>query len=144
MLLENFESAYLDGVTQKIGDYSIQYRELYTACYDQIEGYSKSSVQSHLLGGLATINKAASGAASKIPIVNKSQINETLLEKSNRLKEFGSRRTEQSMEKLLCVQTSTVLPFIENINAINKLYNESMDLLFDKENIYFGLSESST
>jgi len=37
MLLENFESAYLDCITKKMEDYSFQYRELYSQCYDQIE-----------------------------------------------------------------------------------------------------------
>ena len=34
MLLENFESAYLDSVARKIEDYSYQFREFYTKCYD--------------------------------------------------------------------------------------------------------------
>ena len=34
MLLENFKSEYLDGITKKIEDYSFKFRELYTKCYD--------------------------------------------------------------------------------------------------------------
>jgi len=142
MLLENFESAYLDSVAHKIEDYSYQYRELYTKCYDQIKGYSKSSIHSHLLSGLASINRVAGDAVAKVPVVSKSQIDETLIETSNRLGRFSSRKTEQTMEQFVNNQSSCVRPFVENINAVNRLYNQPMELLFDQENIYFSLSEN--
>jgi len=141
MLLENFESAYLDSVAHKIEDYSYQYREFYTKCYDQIEGYSKSSIHSHLLSGLASINRVAGDVVAKVPIVSKSQIDETLIETSNRLGRFSSRKTEQTMAQFVNNQSSCVRPFVENINAVNKLYNQPMELVFDQENIYFSLSE---
>ena len=140
LLLENFESVYLDGISKKIEDYAFQYREMYTACYNQIEKYSKSSVQSHLLSGLASINKVAGNAVAKIPVVSKSQIDETLIEASSRLGNFSSKRTEQTMEHLINRQSSAVHIFIGNINMLNRLYNQSMDLLFDKENIYFSVT----
>lgn len=140
MLLENFESAYLDAVTRKIEDYSYQYRELYTKCYNHIERYSKSSIQSHLLSGLASINRVAGDAIAKIPVICNSQIDKTFIETSSRLGKFSSRRTEQTMEQLLNNQSCAVCPFVENINAVNRLYNQPIDLLFDQENIYFNLS----
>ena len=141
MLLENFESAYLDSVAHKIEDYSYQYREFYTKCYNQIEGYSKSSIHSYLLRGLASINRVAGDVVAKVPIVSKSQIDETLIETSNRLGRFSSRKTEQTMAQFVNNQSSCVRPFVENINAVDKLYNQPMELLFDQENIYFSLSE---
>lgn len=139
MLLENFESGYLDSVAHKIGDYSFQYRELYTTCYDQIEGYSKSSIHTHLINGLAGINRVAGNALAKTPVVSKSQIDETLIETSNRLEKYGSRKTEQTLEQFVKHQSSCVRPFVENINAINRLYNHPVELLVDKENMYYSL-----
>ena len=43
------------------------------------------------------------------------------------------------MEQLANIQSSAVYPFIENINTVNKLYNQPMELLFDAENIYLEL-----
>lgn len=136
MLLENFESAFLDCVVQKIEEYSYQYRELYTNCYDRIEGDSKSSVQSHLLKGLTSINKAAGGAVAKIPVVSKTQMDETLLETSSRLEKFSSKRTKKTMEQLANTQSSSVRPFIDNINTIKILYSQPMEIIIDEENIY--------
>ena len=136
MLLENFASAYLDGVAHKIEDYEFQYRELYAKIYGQIERYSKSSVQSHLLSGLASINKVAGDAAAKIPVISKSQIDETLIETSDRLGEYGSKRTAQTMEQFANLQSSAVHQFIENINTVNHFHNQQIELLFDDNNIY--------
>lgn len=141
ILLENFDSAYLDGVSNKIEDYSLKYRELYSKCYNQIEGYAKSSIQSHVINGLSNINKFAGEGIAKVSVINKSQIDETLIKTGDRLGSFGSRRTDQTMKQFVEKQSSCVRPFIENINAVNKLYNQPMELLYDQENIYFSLSE---
>ena len=138
MLLGNFESEYLDSIVRKIEDYAYQYRELYTECYNRIEGYSKSTIQSFLLSGLTSINKAAGDAVAKMPVVSKSQIDETLIEASSRLGKLSSKRIKQTMEQLISKQSSAVYPFIENINTVNKLYNQPAILFFDKENIYLS------
>jgi len=143
MLLENFASAYLNSIVQKINVYSLDYRELYTKCYNQIEGDSKTSVQSHLLTGLAGTTKAAGKAASKIPLVNKSQTDDKLIEASNRLGEFKSKRTEKTMEQLIDVQVSAIAPFVENIKVINNLFNNDIEFLVDEENVYFALPVTS-
>jgi len=143
MLLENYESAYLDAITTKIEDYAMQYRVLYTECYNRIEGYSESSVQSLLLGGLAGANKAAGKAAASLPVISKSQLDATLLKTGNRLQEFNEERTEKSLQQLAAHRDSEIRPFVDNINAINRLYNQPVELLFDEENIYLGLPEVS-
>jgi hypothetical protein len=141
MLLENFESAYLDSVTHKIEDYSYQYRELYTKSYDQIEGYAKSSIQSHLLSGVASISKVAGDAVAKFPIVSKSQLDENLIEASSRLRKISSKKSEKAMGRFVNSQSHCVHPFVENINAVNRLYNQPMELLFDKDNLYISSTQ---
>lgn len=98
ILLENFESAYLEEVA----------------------------------------NKIAGETVAKIPLINKSQIDETLLATGERIGNLSSKRIEQAMEQLIETQSAYVRPFIENINEVNRLYNRPLDLLFDEENLYFG------
>lgn len=143
MLLENFDSAYLDGIAKKIEDYSFKYRELYTKCYDQIEGYAKSSIQSNLLKGLARFNRIAGEAIAKVPVISKSQIDETLTETGDKLGNFGSKRIEKTMKQLIEKQSNCVHLFVENINEVNRLYNRPIELLFDKDNIYIGAAQEA-
>ncbi|MPW27343.1 hypothetical protein GC105_16380 [Alkalibaculum sp. M08DMB] len=139
--MENFDSAYLDSIAKKIGDYSFKYRELYTKCYDQIEGYAKSSIQSNLLKGFASVNRVAGEAIAKISVISKSQIGETLIETGDKLGNFGSKRLEHTMKQLIEKQSSCVQLFVENINVVNRLYNQPIELLFDKDNIYIGVEQ---
>lgn len=143
ILQENFESAYLDGIAHKIEDYSFEYRELYTKSYDQIEGYSKSSLQSRLFNGFAAINKAAGEAIAKVPVISKSQIDETLIETGSKIGKYGQKRTAQTMQQFVDRQSSCVIPFVEKINTVNRLYNQPIELLFDNENVYIGAVEEA-
>jgi hypothetical protein len=136
MLLENFESAYLYGVIEKIKAYELGYDEYYNECCGQIEGYSKSSVQANLLSGLANMNKAAGNAVSKISFLSKTKIDKTLTETGERLGEFSAKRTSRAMERLVSGQGSITLPFIENVKTLDKLYNKPVELLFDDDYIY--------
>jgi len=141
MLLENFSEAYLDCITKKIEEHSLQYRELYTKCYDQLEGYSKTSIQSQLLKGLASVNKIAGETIAKVPVISKSQIDETLIKAGDKLGEFNLKRTEQTLNQFIEKQSAYVRPFVDNINTVNRLYNQPTELLFDQENFYLSTAE---
>lgn len=138
MLLENYEEGYLNAIKNKIETYSLMYRELYTECYNKLEGYSKSSIQSHLLGGLSKVNTAAGKAIEKMPIISKSQLDENLIEAGDKLGKFKSKRTEKTLDSLVDKQNSYVRPFIDNIIMINTMYNQPLEIYFDKENLYIG------
>ena len=142
MLLENFESAYLNSVAQKIEDGIYQYRELYTTCYNQIEGYAKSSVETHLLNSIAAISKFAGNVVEKVPLVTNSKMDETLIEHGIHLEKRNSTRAEQTMKQFKENQSSGAQLFLENIKVVNKLYNQPMEILFDEENLYIDLIES--
>ena len=138
MLLENFDEGYLTQITKKINNFELAYDEMYQKCYDQIEDYSKSSVESHFLGGIAKASKATGNLVAKIPYINKSQIDEGLIEQGEKLSDFGNKRTERTMGYISVFEHSSAEIFVENINVVNMLYNKPLDLLIDKENIYLG------
>ncbi|WP_342431124.1 hypothetical protein [Neobacillus sp. FSL H8-0543] len=143
ILLENFMSAYLDGISKKIEDYSLKYRELYTKCYDQIEGYAQSSIQSILFKGLTSASRGVGDNLAMERDFKKSLLGMVLIINSKGLEKKGSKRTEQTMKQLIFIekQNDYIRPFVENINTVNKLYNQPIELIFDKENIYIGTTE---
>ena len=144
MLQENYEKAYLSAVAKRIDEMSFQYREFYSLAYSQIENMSKSSLQAHLFGGLSAINKGAGTAIAKIPGINKSQIDETLIEAGERIGAYKNRRVQTTMQQLLERQSSCVRPFIDNINAVNRLYNEPVTLIFNHDTLYLGSAPDQT
>ena len=143
MLVGNYASEYLDGIKQKIESYSLQYRELYTKCYDQLEAYFSSSIQSTLIKGLKSVSKATGEAIAKVPALSKRAVDEALIETGSKLDKFGTERTIQQLKRLVVRQDSCVGPFIENIETINRLYNNSLSMVFNEEIIYLGVAEDA-
>lgn len=144
VLQENYEKAYLSAIAKRIDEMAFQYREFYSLAYSQIENLSKSSLQAHLFGGLSAINKGAGTAIAKIPCINKSQIDETLIEAGERIGAYKNRRVQTTMQQLLERQSSCVRPFIDNINAVNRLYNEPVTLIFNHDTLYLGSTPDQT
>lgn len=136
MLLGNFSEGYLDSVEQRISEYSLQYRALYTECYNLMEDYSKSSIQAGVLSGLAVASKFMGETIAKVPVISNSQLDENLIEAGSRLDKHGSKRATIALEGLAQTRMSVTLPFVENIRAVNDLYNKPVTYLFDSENVY--------
>jgi len=138
MLQENFAADYLAAISKKIDMLALQYRELYTLAYTQIEDLSKSSLQSKLFTGLSAVNKVAGETIAKIPVISKSQIDEALIETGQKIGTYEAKRIQGTMKQLVDRQSSCVRPFIDNIEKINQLYNEQMTLIFNDETLYIG------
>ncbi|PFH92634.1 hypothetical protein [Bacillus sp. AFS088145] len=143
ILLENFKPEYLDGISKKIEDYSLKYSELSTECYDQIKKYAQSSLQSKMHKGSISVSRGIGDNLAKDGDIKKIFGMTTVLI-SNKLEMKRSERTEQTMKnfkQFIEMQNDYIRPFVENINTVNKLYNQPIDLIFDKENIYIGTTE---
>ena len=143
MLLENFDAGYLNAVTAKIQLYAGQYHDLHEKCYQMIEGDSKTSIEAYALKGVAGLNRVLGKGIAKIPKISDGQIDENLIEAGDKVQSFSEKRTENTMELFAHEHCTCVNPFVDNINAVNRIYNEPVELLFDSENIYFSLPEAT-
>lgn len=137
LLQENFNSDYLEAISKKLDNLSFQYRELYSLVYEQIEKYTSSSLQTKFIGNLSAINKVAGTTISKIPIINKTQIDESLISASHRLDSYKNEKIKVILSDLVNQQSACIRPFIDNIDKINSIYNQSNTFIFDKESLYF-------
>ena len=143
MLLENFDAGYLNAVTSKIQLYAGQYHDLHEKCYQRIEGDSKTSIEAYTLKGVASLNRVLGKTIAKIPKISDGQVDENLIEAGDKVQNYSEKRTENTMELFAHEHCACVRPFVDNINAVNKIYNEPVELLFDNENVYFSLSEAT-
>lgn len=138
VLLENYGACYLSGISVKLADYSLKYRELYTKCYNEIEGYSSTSVQSSVLKGIAKANTAVGKFLEKIPVISKGQADEALIAAGGKLEKISDEKLKKQMGALIEHQSNSIRPFIENIDTVNELYNKPVRLFVDKENLYIA------
>lgn len=138
MLLGNFGKDYLTGISEKLEKYSLHYRELYTKCYNEIESYSSTSVQSSMLKGIAKASTSVGKIVEKIPVISKGQADEALIAAGDKLDELNAGKLRKQMSSLIERQSNSIRPFIENIDTVNELCNKPVELLVDKENLYIS------
>lgn len=136
MLLGNYSAGYLTSVEERISDYALEYRTLYTDCYNLMEQYSKSSIQAGLLSGLAAASKFMGGTIAKVPVISDSQLDENLIEAGTKLGQHGDKRATLALEGLTQTRISVTLPFVESIRKVNDLYNKPVTYMFDSEHVY--------
>jgi len=138
MLLENFDTNYLNSIANKIYEYSGDYTALYEKCAEKIEKDSKTSLEGYALKGLSKLSSGAGNIVEKIPVISKSQLDENLHKAGGILQDVDTNRTQNVMHILADSQTDYITSFVENIHTIDNLYNQPMQLMFDTENIYIA------
>ena len=138
MMLGNFNSEYLSEITSKLEDYSSNYRFLYTVCYDQIEQYSSSSIESSLLKGISKVSASAGKFIGKIPAIKEGPVDEALIAAGDKLNDINGSKVKNQMDSLIEHRNNYIKPFVDNINMINDLHNKPVRIIADKENIYIA------
>ena len=136
MLLENFNKNYIIGVRDKITEYEFNYKELYTKCYNNIESSTEKSIQTILTKWLANASKGTGKLISKIPFVSKGKVDEHFIDSENSLREISEKRNNKNIHKLIRNSIKRTNPFVESLDKVNVIYNESIDILIDKNNLY--------
>ena len=139
MLLGNFKQAFLDNVVGKIHEHTAEYTELYNVSYEHIDKIAKSSIQSNMLKGLASASKFMGKTIEKVPLISNSQIDENLIKAGDKLDTFNLEGTKKIMTTMVSQLLENVLPFIENIQIINNLYNNDYQITFDNQNLYLSV-----
>lgn len=64
-----------------------------------------------------------------------------MIEVGSKLDRLEAQKTVQQLRKLVDRQGSCVRPFVENIETVDCLYNHSLSMIFDKDNVYLGVAE---
>lgn len=138
LLLENFESEFLQKIVNKISKYALEYREIYTDVYTALERFTKRSVRSIASRGAAETIKVLGKTVEKIPKLRDTQIDENLLEASERIKEFDIDTNQKISRTITNCQKVDVSPFVDNINQIDYLYNSQLIILISNDRFYIS------
>jgi NurA-like 5'-3' nuclease len=105
MLLENFDTNYLNSIASRINEYSGDYTTLYEKCADKIEKDSKTSLEGYALKGLSKLSSGAGKIVEKIPVISKSQLDENLIKAGSVIQDIDTKRTQNVMQILADGQT---------------------------------------
>ena len=135
MFLENFQKDYIESVLEDMQKHCSEYTQLYNQVYDMIEGYSKTSLENNAVKALSGISKGAGNLFAKIPVVNKTKLNENLILVGESLLCKQRERVGRVMDGLFSGEIECISPFIENVKLL-QYTNDKLEFFVDNENIY--------
>ena len=136
LLQGNFDSQYLRSISEKIDQYSIDYRIIYSKVYDTLAKSKGSAIQGMLLKGLGKAGKGIGDAMGQVPLLKKGPIDEVLKKAGNGISTQRDKDETKDLAKLLPQKNCNVKPFVDTLDMINRLYNEPVELAFDQNNLY--------
>lgn len=136
MLSGNFSEENIAAVVAKIGDHGNEYRELYTACYDAIEGSARGSIDSLVLGGVAAAATGLGGILERVPLVGLTPIDEVVSGAGRGLEGFNDEMTSCLMGKLCRAKAPDLRPFQQSLETVSVLCNHPYQLAVDEESVY--------
>ena len=144
MLLENFDSSYLNSIVSKIKNYSLEYDQFFQKSLESVEKYASTSLQARALQGLAIAGKFAGEQIAKIPDKdNKIKIDDKLISGSGKLDRINTDAIKKTVDSFTTVEDSGIQMFSDKIQLINRMYNEPLRIMFDGENMYLPVTSTA-
>ena len=127
LLQESFDSEYLNAAAAKLEQMSLAYRELYTEAYEHIEKR-----------GVSSASKVLGETIAKLPVISRSQMDESLIEAGQKIGDYEKKCTAKTMQQLVEHQSSCVHPFIDQIQSMDRLYHGELTIIFNDDTLYLG------
>ncbi len=137
MLSKNFQAEYLTKIEDEIREYSLQFRNLYTDCFDKIEALKKEAVSTQAASKLADTSRAVGSFIGKIPVVKEGPVDEFLIGVGDSISDAEKKRLEKTLTFFIRYKDSGLAPISDHIATINRLSNSPVVMLCDKKTVYF-------
>lgn len=132
----NFDAGYLESIEDKIDQYSIEYREMYSAVYDKLEKDKGAALQGVLMKGIGKAGKGLGDVVGKVPLLQKGPVDEMLKKAGKQISKQRNEDEKNDLSGLLPQHNCNVKPFIDTLDMIDKMYNKPVVLAFDKNKVY--------
>lgn len=111
MLCENYSENNLTNIASRISDHGIEYRELYTDCYEAIETNAQESIDAVALNGVASALSGLGSLIRQTPIGQFTPIDEALKDAGKGVGGFNNEQTQALLEKLIHAKAPNISSF---------------------------------
>lgn len=137
LLLNNFNQNRLSDVIDELFGLSNEYKKIFATAFAQIADDSSDSVERTLIKGAASISKKTGELIAKIPLISKSNIDESLVETGEKLASSSDEQFVDYLEQMMKLKNSGIMLFIDNLREIKETFTEPIDVVVDKEFLYY-------
>lgn len=136
LLLGNYKNDYLLSKKEELDELDNEYSEVFNNALEYVKKNANKSLEGNVLSGLGSAGKAIGNLAEKAKIKN---VDNWLNEKGDNLKQSGQNIKDEFATKFDDMRESNSRPFINQIEKVDCIYNNTKEIYFDKENIYLKM-----
>ena len=136
LLLGNYKNDYLLSKKEELDELDNEYSEVFNNALEYVKKNANKSLEGNVLSGLGSAGKAIGNLAEKVKIKN---VDNWLNEKGDNLKQSGQNIKDEFATKFDDMRESNSRPFINQIEKVDCIYNNTKEIYFDKENIYLEM-----
>lgn len=136
LLLGNYKNDYLLSKKEELDELDNEYSEVFNNALEYVKKNANKSLEGNVLSGLGSAGKAIGNLAEKVKIKN---VDNWLSEKGDNLKQSGQNIKDEFATKFDDMRESNSRPFINQIEKVDCIYNNTKEIYFDKENIYLEM-----
>lgn len=137
MLAGNFKEEYILYTRNEIEKLSSQYRNYFMESSFYLEKISKTGIEKNLFKGIGIAGKTAGKAIGSLPLINKGPVDEYLQDKGDSIYK-SSLEIEKNLLRIFAeLANPSTRIVIEKIENLNYIYNQTEEIYFNEEQIYF-------
>ncbi len=89
----------------------------------------------HLVNGIASAGTVGK-TIRKIPVLEKGPVDELLIGSEEKLNTYSKESINRDLQMLMALKDSGMIPIIKEIDRMKELYDEPVDIIFDKDTLY--------
>ena len=139
MLLENFQSDYLQTKKEELTNLSDAYVKNYNEAYDFIKKEAGKSLEGNLLSGIGIAGKTIGNLAEKVQVIKEKKIDEWFNKNGEELKNKSQDMKNSFTRKFEEMGNPNIKIFIDKIEKLDSIYNKTKNIYFDNEKIYLEM-----
>ena len=136
MLSGNFKEENIFGIKSEIEKSALEYREIHRECSRYLEKIENTSVEQYLLKGVGITSKAVGKFIGNIPKVKDGQVDEFLIDSASKVDEKAKSVVNNILESFAEMNNPGVKVFIDKMEDLTNIYNNTTEICFDNINIY--------
>ena len=136
MLFKKLKSETISNSADRIESISIEYRELYSSCYDKMNEYLRGRFENKAKRAAAKAVRGVGKAIGSIPVIEKGSVDEMLEMAGDSIDEARVEYINKSMDRLMLQKDSDSQAFVQMIRMLDRVLNNQLKVLVDRDNLY--------
>ena len=137
MLAGNFKEDYILNIRNAIEKSSSEYRDYFMKSSFYLERIAKTGLEKNLFKGIGIAGKSAGKVIGSLPIIKKGPVDEYLKDKGDAIYKSSQEIEKSLLRNFAQLANPTTRILIDKIEDLNRIYNHTEEICFNKEKIYF-------